>query len=91
MTDAVLHAACIGTTGSEHYEAVVSTGTRYAIPRHGDRVRWDWGATLRSLDFALQRHTRAKATVAEMTPAQREALWGETGPDVDYLRRVASR
>lgn len=91
MTTAALHAACIGTTGSEHYEAVIATGTRYAVPRHGDPVRWDWGVTLRSLDFAMQRHRMLADFVAEMTPEQRAAAWSMGGHEGERLRRAMKR
>lgn len=79
---------CAHTTGSEHLEAVIATGLRYAVPRHGDPARWDWGTTLRSLDFALQRHRMLADFVAEMTPEQRACAWQSTTDEARRIRRL---
>lgn len=79
---------CIHTTGSEHLEAVISTGMRYAVPRHGDPKRWDWSCALRSLDFAFQRNGMLADFVAEMTPEQRTAAWVLHGAEGERLRRA---
>ena len=78
-------------TGSEWYEAVLVAGLRGLLHggagRHGDRSRWDWGITLKSLALAVQRFERLAQTVAEMTPAQMVTWW--TDPEMGELRRVA--
>ena len=85
---AVLEHVCSLTTGSEHLEAVISTGLRYAVPHHGSSDRWDWGVTIRSIDFALQRHKMLVEWVKDMTPEQRAAAWELAGPEGERLRRL---
>lgn len=71
-------------TGSEWYEALVSTGLRYGVPRHGDTCRWDWSITMKSLSLACQKNEQLRSTAKEMGPA----VWLVGGEDGERLRKA---
>lgn len=74
--------------GSEWLEAMIATSRRFAIPCHGHPSRWDWGVTLKTLALACLKEKQTKLIVSEMSPAERAALWTDTGADVARLRKA---
>lgn len=76
--------------GSEWLEALIATGKRYAVPRlTGGADLWDGVVTIKSLSLAVQRHERLRQIYAEMTPAQRDAVW--MTPDMAEMCRAVAR
>lgn len=74
--------------GAAHHHAVVCAGLRGTIStRHGAPDRWDWGATLASVERAWDYHRRMQALADSLTPDQRAAVWSSDDPRAKELRR----
>lgn len=77
-------------TGSEWLEALISTGLKYPVPRlTGGADLWDGTVTVKSLGYALDRYYRMVDAYAEMSEAERAAVW--TDDDLAPMRRAVRR
>lgn len=75
--------------GAWHHALVIAAGLDgLTTTTHGAADRWDWGVTVQSLGYALQRHRMLQERLAELTPDQRAALWADPSPEAAELRRI---
>jgi hypothetical protein len=75
-------------SGSEWLEALIATGRKYSVPRHGHPCRWDWSITLKSLSLACQRSKMIADMAKDLTPEQRDALWQDDSDAAAELRKA---